>query len=1242
MNFGTSFLPASGWTLVDATMTEGSLEIEAGGSASVTITEIDNTNILPEALLVLLTAESYPDKYNPTSFARLYILYEDDNTYDAIIPIVNIADGFSAILWPSISNYDIDLSAFTSLTFSIFSSVGITLTAWSLAKSLNDKLLTDKFYYGIKISTETGFEAIASDNRSRAFFNADTMKFQAGDGTGFNWEDKLYYEYDSETGETNLVFDGALSATIINALSVLITPNFYAGKATIAELTVDELDTSNKIKNFLANDTSDVLYQRIYDQYHKFITAQTDGSSYSQATNRRGEPLYWVDDSFETASVEESEWPVYVYDYEEVTQLELAFEFDGESHVPKLVLGAGTGSGDNGKAKIYKRADGFYIDYYKSTDGTLLRFEMTDDGIDFSNWSNILFGEGTQLLGMLQLFIKGKNNHRIIDYYGINPDFIKRANNVVPNSGFEVYDSDTMAPNDWVGDGVVSMGDAWEGSASLKLEPGQKTQSQNGITVGNRSRVSFRHKGGAVKVRVTNGEGQETYDWTTATTAHFPSGTSQFSRSPTAVQIPDGRVLYMYSTNTGIYQAYIESVEKFVSQDNVVIDPVIVEEELRTPRVLVFQSPNGNLFHVRCFCNSSDSKASVRIYKCSVGDGSSWQLYSNVVEVAGSTGSDAYFGQHPLGIYFHNSRWILISPRPYYNSGWLMESIGIYTSDDNGLTWARKYSMDGLTDMAYLDSTSRNIALNENGDLCWSISISYATGRNLYFRSTDGGDNWGSYVVTTGFPYGVYQAFSLINDSNKQYILRSNDSHLFSATQIPTALPAIGDVFDDWEYVSSLAPMGFSAGVNVIYQKLGDTLVAMKGGWAGVATVLGIEIKTNKLTLYDNSTDDGRGDPVIWQEGEELTYEAQDDWIYPTPPALEGINDPEPYISQGFHTFYFEPTEVPVFIEFECADENDPCYIDAVQLEPDFNGKWPSVYMPGVASMPTGKHADTHKTGGSDSLTASDIGAETPTGAQAKADAAQEAAEEYADELPKSFVELTDAPNSYENQAGKVVKVNNAENGLIFGAGGGGSTEGIVLGNIDGGDSESEYPTEDVTAVNSINGLDGDVIISPGDNIDISVEDNTITISSTGGGSVDWMTVDANLLRIVFPVWTPEIPPLLTNGDITSSGYWNAGFGTTNLVCDFGKSIPLQKAQWWMYYSDGRSYRGVGLYASNDNVAWTTLRAPETYAFTSAGLTVNIGTSYRYLKFYCEGNATYNSSDYVEIIVTGKIAIGNS
>ncbi|MDD4876384.1 MAG: hypothetical protein PHQ86_04545 [Dehalococcoidales bacterium] len=153
-----------------------------------------------------------------------------------------------------------------------------------------DAVSKDAKYNGIRIGPEYGFEAVRNDKRARAYFRSDAMVFQSGDGNLVSptWKDRLYYEYDSELDETTLVFDGKFTVDVLEALSAVITPNLYAEKGYISELTVDQLETSNKVQKYLNGDTSDVNFIRIVGQVVQFITAKV-GSAFKGTKSFSGQ-----------------------------------------------------------------------------------------------------------------------------------------------------------------------------------------------------------------------------------------------------------------------------------------------------------------------------------------------------------------------------------------------------------------------------------------------------------------------------------------------------------------------------------------------------------------------------------------------------------------------------------------------------------------------------------------------------------------------------------------------------------------------------------------------------------------------------------------------------------------------------------------------------------------------------------------------------------------------------------------
>lgn len=195
--FSENLLPveASKWTLQNATLVNGQLTLQAGGSASITFTQLNGTNLLPEVIRVSAKAQTYPNKYKPSAFINVHVVYIDNNTCDILIPVIDRggARGIEADLTPNISNFDIDVSAYTSITYEVRSSAPVVLTEFTLQKSLSDVLKEDTPYFGIQISTKDGFTVKKSDGSSEAVFNSDTFTMRAKDSKGV-MQDCIYFD----------------------------------------------------------------------------------------------------------------------------------------------------------------------------------------------------------------------------------------------------------------------------------------------------------------------------------------------------------------------------------------------------------------------------------------------------------------------------------------------------------------------------------------------------------------------------------------------------------------------------------------------------------------------------------------------------------------------------------------------------------------------------------------------------------------------------------------------------------------------------------------------------------------------------------------------------------------------------------------------------------------------------------------------------------------------------------------
>jgi len=355
-------------------------------------------------------------------------------------------------------------------------------------------VIKDKIYNGTRIGPEFGFENIRSDKKARSYFNATGGAWQIGDGSGSNWTDKLYIYIDPETGAAKLLFDGELTANVINAIkanidivisNTIITQNLYATRGTIAELTVDSLDTSDKVANYLAANTADVNYQKIFDQHFQWITASykpeqtwttypespvdtadypyqcifsagaatrlivstaawyyyfsgdaqlktsvagkmyqlngtvweyvSDATNYSyttilqanadvynevglssvlfaathsdhiQLTDRNGSAVYWIDDTHTGTTLEVTEWPVYVYVYDELVKLEIYFDEVDGVQTPIMIWGAGVGNAEHpeyGRGFDFKDTIGRVMRYITSA-GVVQDIRNGENGIEF-------------------------------------------------------------------------------------------------------------------------------------------------------------------------------------------------------------------------------------------------------------------------------------------------------------------------------------------------------------------------------------------------------------------------------------------------------------------------------------------------------------------------------------------------------------------------------------------------------------------------------------------------------------------------------------------------------------------------------------------------------------------------------------------------------------------------------------------------------------------------------------------
>ena len=94
-----------------------------------------------------------------------------------------------------------------------------------------------------------------------------------------------------------------------------------------------------------------------YIYYDVYTVSAISSGDHEQAKNRNGDLLYWTDDTYVSATTDETDYPVYIYIYNEAVKQMFTFELDSESgnYVPVSIYGAGTGTtSESGKGKIQK------------------------------------------------------------------------------------------------------------------------------------------------------------------------------------------------------------------------------------------------------------------------------------------------------------------------------------------------------------------------------------------------------------------------------------------------------------------------------------------------------------------------------------------------------------------------------------------------------------------------------------------------------------------------------------------------------------------------------------------------------------------------------------------------------------------------------------------------------------------------------------------------------------------------
>lgn len=250
----------------------------------------------------------------------------------------------------------------------------------------NQSIKQTDVIFGVRLNDNVGLQITSGDQEGRANFNANEMAMQSFvDGS---WVNDLYFDRIKK----KFIFNGELSANLIAALeaefditisNTVIVNNLTAEKGNIADLTVDQLDTSDMVQNYLNEVFSNVNYIRVHDQQIEYVMAIRIAGE-RQVTNRKSEPIYWTDGTFVGTTLTVTDYPVMVYNYAEEIKMVMKFEIIDGVYVPLIQMGTGNGTGEQQKAYIFKDAQGLLLRYINASD-IVRELRLGESGITVAN-----------------------------------------------------------------------------------------------------------------------------------------------------------------------------------------------------------------------------------------------------------------------------------------------------------------------------------------------------------------------------------------------------------------------------------------------------------------------------------------------------------------------------------------------------------------------------------------------------------------------------------------------------------------------------------------------------------------------------------------------------------------------------------------------------------------------------------------------------------------------------------------
>lgn len=246
------------------------------------------------------------------------------------------------------------------------------------------------------------------------------------------------------------------------------------------------------------------------------------------------------------------------------------------------------------------------------------------------------------------------------------------------------------------------------------------------------------------------------------------------------IETNDGRYMaaYVDTTNRHVMIGYCNS-DIFLTTEYPIqnsVDTGIVLRNLVTNPVITKRADGKVLMVIKEGYKATYIGATLDCYISNSGNGNDFVYYSNITSPyrSGATSSESI--APGLNIFTTKTGRILVNSGlcwGYSYSADFLDGNYVYSSDDNGLTWTRRYAFESF----YASQGTRQMAQIPDGTLFFTDNIAGAETR-LFYSSDDGStwskiNNWNStfsYMMSMFYDEDIDNLYALINGQGIYYI----------------------------------------------------------------------------------------------------------------------------------------------------------------------------------------------------------------------------------------------------------------------------------------------------------------------------------------------------------------------------------------------------------------------------------------------------------------------------------------